>query len=309
MRVLAIGGGGMLGSHTVGRLTKANKDYDVIIGVSTGAMMAGLVAIKDWDKLKLAYTTTANKDIFTVYPFNNKDQLSIWNTLKRSILGHVSLGETKYLDKFIQKWFTQDDYNKLQSCSTEVIISVLNVTTGRVEYKSSKDSYSYSEFTKYIAAASSPELLTSLWNIDGWEYSDSGLATLLPIVKGSYIKGVTEIDCYVHRQFTRIIKNKKPLLICSPFQILKACYRYVLIQRDNLEHKELREGVLRCLIKNIPIKVYFMDNQFNTNSMVMKPKLMLEMWQYGYDNHDNNNMSIVFTHDNWEDKFNEQDDE
>lgn len=309
MKVLAIGGGGMLGSHTVGRLCKANKDYDVIIGVSTGAMMAGLVAIKDWDKLKQAYTTTTNKDIFTVYPFTQNDQLSIWNTIKRSVLGYISLGETKNLDKFIRKWFTKDDFKKLQNCNTEVIISVLNVTTGRVEYKSSKESYSYEEFTKYIAAASSPELLTTLWDFEGWEYSDSGLATLLPIVKGSYIKGVSEIDCYVHRQFTRIIKNKKPLLRRYPFQILKACYRYVLIQRDNLEHKELREGVLRCLIKNIPITVHFMDNQFNTNSMVMNPKLMLEMWQYGYDNHDNNNMSITFTKDNWEELFNKEDDE
>lgn len=312
MRILCIGGGGMLGAHTVGRLSVEKKKYDKIIGVSTGAMMLCLLGIGDdesYEKLKQAYTTTTNKDIFSYYPFSKSGELSIRKSLIRSVCGYISIGETERLDQFIRMWFTRSDYEKLQKSDTEVIIAVLNVTTGRVEYKSSKESYSYEEFTRYVAAASSPELLTSLWEFDGWEYSDSGLATLVPIVKGSYVKGVTEIDCYVHRPFTRVIKNSKPLKRRKFLQIIKACYRYVLIQRDNLEHKELREGVLRCLIKDIPIKIYFMDNQFKQNSMVMDSKIMKEMYEYGYNNHYNKNMSIRFTKDNWEELFNNQDDE
>ena len=309
MKVLAIGGGGMLGSHTVGRLSVEKKKYDVIIGVSTGAMMLCLLGIGDdesYEKLKQAYTTTTNEDLFTVYPFTKNSELSVFKTIWRSVTGHTSIGATDNLDKFIRKWFTRTDYNKLQKSNTEVIVAVLNVTTGCVEYKSSKDSYSYEEFTRYVAAASSPELITSLWEFDGWEYSDAGLATLVPIVEATNVPNVTEIDCYIHRPFTRVIKNSKPLLRKKFLQIIKACYRYVLIQRDNLEYNELREGILTCLVENIPIKVYFMDNQFKVNSMVMNPEKMLELYEYGKNNHYNKNMMIEFTKENYKQYFKKQ---
>jgi len=309
MKVLCIGGGGMLGAHTVGRLSVEKKKYDKIIGVSTGAMMLCLLGIGDeesYEKLKQAYTTTTNKDIFSYYPFTKNGELSVWKTLWRSLTGHVSIGETATLDKFIRKWFTRLDYDKLQKSETEVIVAVLNVTTGCVEYKSSRDSYSYEEFTRYVAAASSPELLASLWNFDGWEYSDAGLATLVPIVEATNYEGVKGIDCYVHRPFTRVIKNSKPLMIRKFIQIVKACYRYVIIQRDNLEYNELREGILTCLVDNIPIKVYYMDNQFKVNSMVMNPKTMLGMYEYGRNNHFNKNMVIEFTKENYKQYFKKQ---
>mgnify|MGYP000325919046 CR=1 FL=1 len=43
--------------------------------------------------------------------------------------------------------------------------------------------------------------------------------------------------------------------------------------------------------------------------LMMNPELMSKMWQYEYDNHLKNNMSITFTLENWEDLFNKEDDE
>lgn len=315
-KVLAIGGGGALGAVTVGRLAFKNEKYDVIVGVSTGALMSPLVALASkgytecWERLKTAYTTTTNKDIFKRYPFTKDGSLQLFNALWSSLLGRWSVGNTEPVVSMIKKWFTLEDYETLQGLDIEIIFAVLNVTTGRVEYISSHDSHSYEDFCRYMGAASSPELIGSLFDFDGWEYADSGLATLVPLVKASKVKDVEEIHCYTHRCFDRVTKNRKPLMRFRFLQIIKAMYRYVLIQRENLEHKELREGVLRCLMKGIKIKCMFLDTSFSkTNTMTMNPKLMLKMWEYGYNNADNANMNRVFTLDNWEQLFDKQDDE
>jgi len=308
-RALVIGGGGANGAITVGRLSARNEDYDVIVGVSTGAIMSPLIALKKWDKLIDAFTSTKNKDVFKKYPFTPKGKLSIFKTFWRSIWGNYSVGDTTPMYDLVQKWFTYEDYKELQAKDIEVIIAVLNITTGHVEYKSNKDCHGYDVFCKYIAAASSPELIGSLWEFNDMEYSDSGLATLVPIVKATKIKDVSEVHVYTHRMFTREIKNRSRLMRKELLQIVNAAYRYVLIQRDNLEYKELREGVLRCLVKGIKVKVTFIDDKFKHNSMVMDPLIMGQMVEYGKKTAYDQNVNYEFNSDNWENLFDLQDDE
>jgi predicted acylesterase/phospholipase RssA len=53
---LIISGGGAFGAYGVGTLASLNKDYDIVAGISTGALMGSLVALKKFDVLKEAYT-------------------------------------------------------------------------------------------------------------------------------------------------------------------------------------------------------------------------------------------------------------
>lgn len=308
-RVLCIGGGGASGAITVGRLAFRDIDYDVIVGVSTGAMMAPLVALRKWDKLIEAYTTTTNDKVFKSFPFTKSGKLSVIKTLWRAIWGHYSIGDTTPLEDLVKNWFTYEDYKELQNKNIEVIVAVLNVTSGHVEYKSNKDGHGYEVFCRYIAAASSPELIGSVWEFNDMEYSDSGLATLVPIVKASKVADVEEIHVYTHRMFTREPKRRSMLRRFEFLQIIHAAYRFVLIQRDNLEYKELREGVLRCLVKGIKIKVTFIDDKFKQNNMVMNPSIMNEMVEYGKKTANDLNVNYVFDSNNWEGLFDLQDDE
>lgn len=316
MRIAVISGGGGIGALTIPKFRLLNKKYNYIIGVSTGAVMAPLVAIGDEEshaKLEQAYTTTTNKDIFNKYPFNKKGQLSILNAVWRSIIGKVSVGEMEPLVSLVKKWFTPNDWKKLQECGTIVIIAILNVTTGRVEYKQSNE-IDYEDFCKYTAYACSPELLGTLFEDDGWEYSDSGLANLVPIIKATKVPNLKECDIFMHREYARRYKNSKPLLYTpswlKPFRILKAIYRYVTIQREYLEHIQLREGVLRCLLKGVEPTVYYIDGKFkNVNPMVMDKGKMKEMYDYSYAQFGITDIKHKYTLSNWEQLFDINDDE
>lgn len=310
VKALVIGGGGALGAITVGKLKARPSDYKYVIGVSTGALMALLVGCGDFDRLKEAYTSTTNKDVFDRYPLTTRGELSTYNAVKQATIGNISLGSTDRLYQLTTKWFTIEHWKRLRASDVEVIITVLNVTTGRVEFKSSKE-FDYEEICRYVAAASSPELIGSLWNFDGWEYGDAGLVNLLPVIKATKLD-VTHIDVYSHREFTRKTKNSKPLLGNKrPFKILKAIYRYIIIMRDGIEHAQLREGVLRALVKNIEITGYFLDSKFaKHNSFNINKQIMTEMYNHGYTSALNNTDNVIkFTHSNWESLFDQNDDE
>lgn len=68
-KAIVIQGGGSFGAFTVGRVIKANKDYDVAIGSSTGALIAPLALMKEYNQLQHRYTNTSNSDVYTKYPF------------------------------------------------------------------------------------------------------------------------------------------------------------------------------------------------------------------------------------------------
>lgn len=316
MKACVIGGGGAFGAITIGNAAKINKEYDYVLGVSTGAVMACLFALGESkrEKLKEAYTTCKNSDVYNIYPFNKKGDLSVYLTLWRASMGYISIGEMKPVLNLVRKWLSEDDYKELQESGKIVIVALLNVTTGRVEYKYSNE-HDYWEFTEFIAAASCPELLGNLWNINGWEYADSGLATLVPIVKATKLD-VDEIDVYIHREYKRDMKNSQildmkvgalPRFFMFSMRIIKAVFRYILIQRENLEYKEQREGVLRAILKDKKITCFYLDSMFRKhNAMVMDTKLMKAMYDYGFKNGMN---KIEYTKENWESLFDPQDDE
>jgi len=79
-RGLIISGGGAFGAYGVGTLAAFDKEYDIVAGISTGALMGGLVSLRKWDVLKEAYTSVTNESIFDKkwyrpHVFNKKRKL------------------------------------------------------------------------------------------------------------------------------------------------------------------------------------------------------------------------------------------
>src|ERR1700744_2503174 len=78
-RILVCGGGGARGAWGAGyakyldsTLRSKNagfKGYNNVYGTSTGSLMAPLILLSDFGKLKTVYTTTNQKRIFNVNPF------------------------------------------------------------------------------------------------------------------------------------------------------------------------------------------------------------------------------------------------
>jgi predicted acylesterase/phospholipase RssA len=70
MKALVISGGGSKGSFGGGvaqyLIEEQGRDYDLLIGTSTGSLLVPFLAVKKLDKLKEAYTTVTQKKIFKV---------------------------------------------------------------------------------------------------------------------------------------------------------------------------------------------------------------------------------------------------
>ena len=76
MRALVISGGGSKGAFAGGvadyLINEAKRDYDILIGTSTGSLLVPLLAIEETAKLKTAYTSVQPRDIYNINPFNVK---------------------------------------------------------------------------------------------------------------------------------------------------------------------------------------------------------------------------------------------
>jgi len=106
-KALVISGGGSKGSWGSGIISylveEQNKSWDIVIGTSTGSLIAPLAVIGKSEQLKKAYTSVTNKSIFNVEPFNKKGKVRIFNALWRVLTKKTSLGVANNLKKKIKE--------------------------------------------------------------------------------------------------------------------------------------------------------------------------------------------------------------
>lgn len=193
-----ISGGGDYIAFTIGRLKALNKDYDIVIGTSAGALIAALVALGYIDKAEQAITTITPTNIFNVNPFNKKGNIKLFNALKRIILGKRTLGENLNLPKLIRKFYTENDHEKLIASNKTVYVTVCN--TNKADYPSEivcLNKCSYDDAVNYMWASASVPVVCSLVKIGDFEYVDGGTTLNVPI---DYLvqQGVSKIDVFLH---------------------------------------------------------------------------------------------------------------
>ncbi len=146
-RIAVISGGGAYGAWGAGLCQRLHdvdhNDYKIVIGTSTGSLMAPLVLQNNYPMLKTAYTSVTQGDIFSVNPFKPNGQIRGLVAGWRFIFNN-SLGETYPLRRLIRKWFTQSDYDALKRQGKELIVTVANMSDGQPYYMSS-NKYDYDD--------------------------------------------------------------------------------------------------------------------------------------------------------------------
>ena len=149
-RILVVSGGGARGAWGGGVIQnlveKQHNQYQVIIGTSTGSLMAPLIVANDFDTLRTMYTSVTNKRIFNIDPFRvSKDgkeaNIRGLRAVKRLILGKRTIGETKRLRKLINNTYNKGKYTEIQGADGHFIISVANFTNSHTYYFDSRDFY------------------------------------------------------------------------------------------------------------------------------------------------------------------------
>ena len=124
MKALVIQGGGSFGAYTVGRLVRTNKNYDVAVGSSTGALIAPFALLNDYNTLKHCYTTTDNKDVYSRVPFYGNGIPKPIMALVAFLRSKKGITDSKPLRDLIKQYYTEAHHAAIADTGKELFVTV-----------------------------------------------------------------------------------------------------------------------------------------------------------------------------------------
>ena len=284
-RALVISGGGSKGAFAGGvaqyLMKHENRDYDLLLGTSTGSLLISHLALHKLEELKKLYTSVNQQSIFSNNPFrirrvdgqkvvSIKHLNTIWNFLN----GRKTFGESKNLRNLIRRNVTREMYEEILQKEKEIVVTVSNLTTNQIEYKSNKDC-SYDDFCDWIWGSCNYVPFMSLLEKDHCQYADGGFGSLVPI-REAILRGATEIDAIILETEVTLV-NKLPAK--NPFSLLFDVFGFML---THVERHNITIGKLAANSKNVQLNLYYTPTILTTNSLVFDKKMMSEWWDSGY---------------------------
>lgn len=301
-RGLVISAGGALGAYGAGTLAAINGDYDVVAGLSTGALMSGFASLKKWDSLKEAYTSVTDDDIFDKkwyrpHAFKKNGDLNLWAIVYVAvarIFGRRSsintLATSGRLRKLIDKFLFEEDYNTIRSLNKEVVVGAVNINefpSSAHYFSSNKESFN--DFKDWTWASSNAPFVTTLlekkWFSEAdnkWyngEWTDGALTELAPF-DYMFKRGVQEIDVILHR--AKPVKiQERPL--CN--DLLQNLERTINAMRYDIEFEDgkLSEKLTQYAKDNsVKIRVFWLPKKLTDNSLIFNKKIMLHWYDEGF---------------------------
>ena len=285
MKALVISGGGSKGAFAGGvaqyLMEIEKREYDILVGTSTGSLLIPQLALNQIDKLHNIYTNVSQRSIFSLNPFvvrkkGDREYVSInfLNTFLQFVKSKRTFGESKALRRTIRKNFSEAEFRRLKKGKKDIVVTVSNLSKNRIEYKSIMD-FSYDEFCDWIWISCNYIPFMSLVKKDGFEYGDGGLGCVVPI-REAIRRGATEIDAII-LESENMEHNK--VLGKNPFSLMLSIYGFVL---DQIEYHDISEGVLAAKHNGVQLNLYYTPTKLTENSLVFNKKLMSLWWQQGY---------------------------
>jgi predicted patatin/cPLA2 family phospholipase len=305
-KALVISGGGSKGAFAGGIVeyltTKEKRDYDMYISSSTGTLVQLLTSTGDIPKLKEAYTTVQNKDIWKNNPFkvtdNNKGkvkaELNVWAVIKnllpsfkiikvkkfpffniKKINGGISFGDSSNLLGLIKRFMTQKEYLTVkEELEKELIVCVVNATIKKVEYKSSTN-WGYDDFCEWTQASCSAYPFMSPVLKNDFQYIDGGILETVPIQE-AIKRGATDIDVI-------ILNEENPE---EKIEYMRNLVHGILTEIDmmhtELSKDDIQIGKLKAKDEDVLINFYYTPRRLTNNSLVFDKEVMMEWWEEGY---------------------------
>lgn len=286
MRALVISGGGSKGAFAGGvaqyLIEVEKRQYDILVGTSTGSLLIPHLALNNIDELYDIYTNIDQRSIFSLNPFVVRKKgdrkyvgINYLTTFLQFMKRKRTFGESKALRRTIKKNFTIWEYQKIMGTHKDVVVTVSNLSKNRVEYKSIRN-FSYEEFCDWIWISCNYIPFMSLAKKDGFEYGDGGLGCVVPI-REAIRRGAKEIDAII-LESEKMEYNK--VLGKNPFSLMLSIYGFVL---DQIEYHDISEGVLAAKHNGVKLNLYYTPTKLTENSLVFNKKLMAEWWLQGFN--------------------------
>lgn len=289
-----ISGGGAWGAFGAGTLARLNEDYDVVAGISTGALMSPLVALKDWETLKEAYTSVNQHSIFDCKwyrpnPFKKDGRPKIIAIIYALLFGHKTIGTTKAMRKTIDKFINEEQFTMLSQLDKELIVGAQNLrqNPSLVQYFNSKD-WDVEDFKDWMWASANAPFFTSLIDKE-WhnpnnpsqllmgQWTDGGLTELIALDE-VYNQDVDEIDVIVHRNIKTMKYESDE--ICN---LVDNVTTSIDAMRYDIEFEYFIGKIKYFNSKGVKVRVWWLPRKLSNNSLMFDKKQMTEWWNEGYE--------------------------
>ena len=285
MKALVISGGGSKGAFAGGvaqfLIEECEKKYDLFLGTSAGSLLIPHLSLGMMEKAHSVFTTVSQSDIFDVNPFviikkkeGFKTRIHHLNIIKMFLRGRKTFGESQNLRNLIGKFLSYEDFIQMKNSSVDVVITVSNLTTMRVEYKSVKD-YNYEDFCDWIWASSNVVPFMSLLQKNDFEYADGGLGNNIPVSQAIKM-GATDIDVIVLKTENYYKVNNPPVR-----NALELTIRAFDFMMNQIQVDDLVIGRMEGLAKDVTLNIYQPPQVLTTNSLIFDPVKMKEWWAEG----------------------------
>lgn len=209
-RALVLSGGGAKGAFAAGAIKylmiELGLNFDIIVGTSTGALIAPLVASKDIPNLLNLYENVGTNDILRDRP----DLIAF--------LFSDSLNDSRPLKNLIYKFLGERErYQRLVDSSVEIFVTTVNIQSGKIEYGNQHRDKKSVLLKKILASASIPVMMPPV-KIGRYQYVDGGVKEIAPLSK-AIDEGATHIisiilspDKFHRRPINKIYTNSMDIL-------------------------------------------------------------------------------------------------
>lgn len=280
MRVVyVIEAGGTRGAFTVGRLCVERPKMDVVVASSTGGFIGCLAAADEYDLLEHAYGNIENINVFSNKPFTVDGKINILNLAKKIITRKHTIGDTKKFRKFVEYYFTESVYNKINNLGREVIVNAINddQNPSFVEYFSTKK-HSYEVFLNALLATGAVPLVMDEIDITvnnhTYPLCDAGFVEPLPIR-------------YALKRFRQNPKVIYTHHVNEKVEVVKGKFHRNLFTRAlnvwNLSQDMHRRSALALVKGKKNVTINYLPYKIEGNALVFKKKELRNWIQKGKD--------------------------
>ena len=288
MKALVISGGGSKGAFGGGvaqyLIEEVGRDYDLLIGTSTGSLLVPFLAVKKLETLKKAYTTVTQDDIFLVNPFKIKKDamgstkigVNYLNVLYNVLIRRKNaFGDASKLRRLIDTFMTERDYNIIRDSGKEVIVCTTNLTLAQAEFKSTNE-YGWKDYGDWMLASSTVPPFMEYVTKGGYDYADGGILEHAPIQE-AINRGATEIDIIILR---KEVDELAPERVRNSFHYI---LRSIDIMMTEIGRDDIRLANLKAKQEDVKLNFYYTPRKLTNNSLIFNKESMTEWWSEGFE--------------------------
>ena len=290
-RACILSGNGSWSAYGGGTLARLNHNYDTVIGVSTGAIMSPFVALREWEYIKVKFSSLNNKDIYDYCLIRPSLLLKDGRINPRAIINSFllkrkTIATTNKLRNFVENTFTEEYFDAIQAHSKEIIVGVQNYNQqpSRIHYFNSFYE-SHEDLKDWMWFSMNSPFYHSLGK-KGWNDKNGNFhvgqwcgGKLIDLMSLNLLIGekFTDVDIILNRE--RIVEKFEGNKINNLADYIFTAFAAI---REDIEQDCLYNKIERLNREGVTVKIYWLPRKLSISSLNFNSKETLSWWEEGY---------------------------